>query len=143
MQHNTFLPNDAVEEQKQNPYYGILRAVETDLRLGQRWCELKVHVLDIDLKTKRPLLSGIPVNGQLKDKLQYVLPLYLQETISIEFLSSVFDSMKKLSLPLVKDARGLSGDEFFLYLGIMCSDSTIVYYKITDGLIKPRQNDEE
>ncbi|EPY52077.1 tRNA-splicing endonuclease subunit Sen15 [Schizosaccharomyces cryophilus OY26] len=142
MNKESFKPIEVLHTLATYPFFGALKAVETDLRLGQQWDELKIHMLKMYSEKERPLLSGIPKTGLLQKKLQYVFPVLLQETISIKTLTAIFDSMKKQNLLLVQDERGLSGKESYIYLGIVCSDSTVVYYKVTDGLMKPRQNDE-
>ncbi|EEB09685.1 tRNA-splicing endonuclease subunit Sen15 [Schizosaccharomyces japonicus yFS275] len=138
-----FQPIEAVKANKHSSFYGLIKAVELDLRLGHQWTELNLHMIDNSKGHARPLFSGIPGTKLLKKRTNLVLPLYLHETVSVEFLASVFDSIKELKINKPIDERGLEKTELYLYLGIMCEDSTIIYYKVTDGLVKPRQNDEE
>ncbi|EPX72122.1 tRNA-splicing endonuclease subunit Sen15 [Schizosaccharomyces octosporus yFS286] len=142
MNKETFKPIENLQRLDNHPFFGALKAVETDLRLGQQWDELKIHIVHMYSEEERPLLSGVPKTGLLQKKLQYVFPVFLHEHVSIKMLSAIFDSMKTQNLLLAQDERGLSGKESYIYLGIVCSDSTVVYYKVTDGLMKPRQNDE-
>ncbi|CCJ29380.1 unnamed protein product [Pneumocystis jirovecii] len=93
--------------------YTFLYSVYTDLLLSQLWEELKIH----QLPSNRSIIQGISPQNH---KTFYVYPCSLEEIWNI-----------------------LGEDKQTLLLGIVSPDSTIVYYKINNGLIKPRKNDED
>lgn len=66
-------------------------------------------------------------------ELEWVLSTSLHETTSLDFLSSVFDSMDE-------PEHLAEGRAKRLLLAVRHDDSTVVYYFVHDGIVKPRQN---
>jgi len=95
---------------------GILLLTYNDLLYGQCWSDVEVLELPV---CGRLLLKGV-VNETKTTNI--VLPCSLSETLSIEWLSQVFDELK---------------GPREIHLGIVSDDSSIVYYRIGDGIIKP------
>ncbi|KTW32061.1 uncharacterized protein T551_00743 [Pneumocystis jirovecii RU7] len=106
--------------------YTFLYSVYTDLLLSQLWEELKIH----QLPSNRSIIQGISPQNH---KTFYVYPCSLEESISIKKICELYNEVWNI----------LGEDKQTLLLGIVSPDSTIVYYKINNGLIKPRKNDED
>ncbi|CAN8096576.1 unnamed protein product [Discula destructiva] len=82
---------------------------------------------------------------------EWVLPVHLSEKMSLEAFAAVFDSIDALP-PAAKDQENLKDDcpEWRTWRGVkrgkrvlmavVHDDSTIVYYMMHDGIVKPRQN---
>lgn len=82
---------------------------------------------------------------------EWVLPVHLSEKMSLEAFAAVFDSVDALP-PAAKDQEDLKDDcpEWRSWRGVkrgkrvlmavVHDDSTIVYYMVHDGIVKPRQN---
>jgi tRNA-splicing endonuclease subunit Sen15, fungi type len=87
-------------------------------------------------------------------EVEWVLPTHLAEQWTIGRLASVFDAIEALppghDSPHVKSSVGLDDARWKewrgpkrgkrLVLATVQDDSTIVYYLIHDGIVKPRQN---
>jgi len=96
---------------------GALFQTYNDLSLGQGWKDVQV----LDFQTcSRPALRGIRPGT---DATVYVLPCWLSE---------------KLTMSLIHDAFEDIGDVSELYVAITAEDSSIVYYKLSKGLVKPQ-----
>lgn len=61
---------------------------------------------------------------------EWVLPLRLAETWSLQNFAGVFDALDKPA----------DGREKRIMLAILHNDSTVVYYFMQEGMVKPRQN---
>ncbi|EMR11463.1 hypothetical protein PNEG_00479 [Pneumocystis murina B123] len=105
--------------------YGLLYSVYTDLLLSQFWLKLKIHCLP----SNRSIIEGISPQNH---KTLYVYPCSYKENVSIEKLNKLY-----------QEFRNIRNEDEPLLLGIVSSDSTIVYYKMNEGLVKPRRNDED
>lgn len=82
---------------------------------------------------------------------EWVLPVHLSEKMSLEAFAAIFDSIDALP-PAAKDHENLKDDcpEWRkwrgvkrgkrLLMAVVQDDSTIVYYMMHDGIVKPRQN---
>ncbi|EFX00448.1 tRNA-intron endonuclease [Grosmannia clavigera kw1407] len=89
---------------------------------------------------------------------EWVLPMHLAETPTISQFAAIFDSIDPLP-PAAVEAEAASPDEGQeeetaaqwkkwrnakrskrLLLAIVQDDSTVVYYVMQDGIVKPRQN---
>jgi tRNA-splicing endonuclease subunit Sen15 len=66
-------------------------------------------------------------------ELEWVLPTNLNENITLEFLATIFDSMERAET--LRPGRSKR-----LMLAVVHDDSTVVYYFVHDGIVKPRQN---
>jgi tRNA-splicing endonuclease subunit Sen15 len=129
--------------------WNVTNSVLQNLRDQHDWTTLEV--LDSD-KTKRPLIKGLPpkrlyihpddqiealiqerATGQpisQKPEAEWVLPIHLTEQWTVARFSAVFDGMDKRD-----GARGKR-----LVLATVHNDSTVVYYLMHEGMVKPRQN---
>lgn len=82
---------------------------------------------------------------------EWVLPIHLSEKMSLNAFASVFDSMDALppaakakedleeNCPEWKKWRGAKRGKRLL-MAVVHDDSTVVYYMMHDGIVKPRQN---
>ncbi|KAJ2904626.1 hypothetical protein MKZ38_007605 [Zalerion maritima] len=130
--------------------------VKVNLELEQDWTGLAVHKSsprgdgDCDgQKLLRPLLSGLPpkrlyihpddqidmiknLTGPGESETEWVLPLHQSENpTTISMLASLFDSLPNPPVPSRRKR---------IILASVHNDSTVVYYIVHDGLVKPRQN---
>lgn len=133
----------------------LVASVYENLENQQDWTSLQVHTHSPNSKSlhPRPLISGLPPrriyihpDDQIEmiknntmgaaaqtPEVEWVLSTSLDEHITVEFLSSIFDSMDKPdNLPESRSKR--------LLLAVRHDDSTVVYYFVHDGIVKPRQN---
>ncbi|KAK9780583.1 putative tRNA-splicing endonuclease subunit Sen15 [Seiridium cardinale] len=140
----------------QNHTNDLVAAVRENLENQQDWTSLEIHTHAPGSKKPhpRPLISGlaprriyIHPDDQIEmiknntmggaaaqtPEVEWVLSTSLHETITLEFLSSIFDSMDRpANLPKGRAKR--------LLLAARHDDSTVVYYFVHDGIVKPRQN---
>ncbi|KAF3026808.1 hypothetical protein G7054_g14852 [Neopestalotiopsis clavispora] len=139
----------------QTHVHDLVAAVHENLAYQQDWTALKKHVSapESNKTFPRPLISGLPprriyihpddqiqmiknntMNAATQTpEVEWVLSTSLNETISLEFLSSIFDAMDRpAGLPSGRSKR--------LLLAVRHDDSTVVYYFVHDGIVKPRQN---
>ncbi|KAG5520095.1 hypothetical protein PMAC_001171 [Pneumocystis sp. 'macacae'] len=100
--------------------------LKKDLLLSQLWEELKIY----QLPSNRSIIQGVSPQSH---KTFYVYPCSLEERVSIKKICKLYDEVWDI----------LGKDKQTLLLGIVSSDSTIVYYKMSNGLVKPRKNDED
>ncbi|KAH9841486.1 tRNA intron endonuclease [Rhodofomes roseus] len=95
---------------------GALFQTYNDLKLAQQWTDLEVVDLTScsrgALKGRRPKVEAVLC----------VIPCSLAESLSIAWLH---------------DAFGELGSPPHIYLAINTEDSSIVYYKISPGIVKP------
>lgn len=95
---------------------GALFQTYNDLALTQRWASVKA----LDLPgCSRGALRGTRPNA---DAPSFVVPCALHESLSASWIRAAFDG---LGMP---DA---------LYLAIVADDSSLVYYKLSRGIVKP------
>ncbi|KAF9493595.1 hypothetical protein BDN71DRAFT_1394618, partial [Pleurotus eryngii] len=100
---------------------GSLFLVYNDIVYSQLWTD--VQVLDLELCT-RPAIRGcrrLNANNT-HTQIASVVPCTLSELISLEWLDNAFVSL---------------GDPPEVYVAITSDDSSIVYYKISRGIVKP------
>ncbi|EPQ54676.1 hypothetical protein GLOTRDRAFT_106328 [Gloeophyllum trabeum ATCC 11539] len=95
---------------------GSIFQAYNDLLLAQQWKDLEV----IDL----PKCSRCGFRGRKPetDAVLAVIPCSLSESISLSWLQSAFDELERP--PEV-------------YVAITVEDSSIVYYKVSPGIVKP------
>ncbi|SJL07166.1 uncharacterized protein ARMOST_10509 [Armillaria ostoyae] len=98
---------------------GNLFLVYNDVVHAQSWKD--VEPVDLGEQCPRGAIQGRRPNTD-SNELVYVVPCSLAETVSYAWLQSAF---KPLS------------DPSEIYLGITADDSSIVYYKISSGIVKP------
>ncbi|OHF00576.1 hypothetical protein CORC01_04115 [Colletotrichum orchidophilum] len=80
---------------------------------------------------------------------EWVLPVHLSEQWTLSSLATIFDSINTLprqlapgntsNKPPKRDWRGADRQKRLL-LAVVHDDSTVSYYLIHDGIVKPRQN---
>jgi len=89
----------------------------SDLKFSQKW--LEVEAVDLE-KAGRIVISG---RKDAQEPLRIVAPCSLSESLSIQWLNAIFD---EVSPPPTE-----------IYLGITSEDSSIVYYRLSKGIVKP------
>ena len=135
------------------------------LKHEHHWTDLEIHDHSAsgDL-LPRPIISGTParhvymhpddqikmLKQGLKDQdvpvpREWVLPTHLEEKWSIKKLAHVFDAIehkpqRTLDRETVKEHLEGKARAKRVLLAILGDDSTIVYYIVHDGIVKPRQN---
>ncbi|KAK6363564.1 hypothetical protein TWF730_000990 [Orbilia blumenaviensis] len=65
--------------------------------------------------------------------MEYVLPVHLTEKLSLRAWASVFDNLPTPS-------GGDDANKKRIVVAVVSGDSTVVYYIMHDGIVKPRQN---
>lgn len=90
----------------------------------------------------RPVLVGCPPaplyqassssspSSSAESTREYVLPVDLREKWTLRQMAAVFDALPP----------GETKDKKRLLMAVVGEDSTVVYYFIHDGIVKPRQN---
>jgi tRNA-splicing endonuclease subunit Sen15 len=127
----------------------ILRVVHTHLSESADWTSVLTHVSP---NFPRPLLSGIPPapvyvdpdadpnsppTTEAQTQREWVLPVDLREKWSPRKMAEVFDAMPVGDWGV--DTEGTLRKKRLL-LAVVAEDSTVVYYFVHDGIVKPRQN---
>ncbi|KAF9074454.1 tRNA intron endonuclease [Rhodocollybia butyracea] len=100
---------------------GALFQTYNDLKLAQQWRD--VEVKDLGQVCKRGGIQGRrPKTAADADSLLHVVPCALAESISMVWLKDVFEAL---------------GNPSSIYLAVVSDDSSIVYYKLSSGIVKP------
>ncbi|KAJ7740252.1 tRNA intron endonuclease [Mycena maculata] len=96
---------------------GSLFQAYNDILLVQKWSDVKV----VDL----PNVSRAAITGRKPktDAILHVVPCSLAETLSFGWLKTAFT---------------LLSDPLEIYLAITSDDASLVYYKISRGIVKPQ-----
>ncbi|KAK0385710.1 hypothetical protein NLU13_6887 [Sarocladium strictum] len=127
----------------------ITNTVLQNLRDQHDWRALEIIHPD---NSRRPLIKGLPpkrlyihpddqIEALIKERatgqsichepeLEWVLPIHLAEQWTVAGFATVFDSISK--------GEGNRGKR--LVLATVHNDSTVVYYLMHEGMVKPRQN---
>ncbi|KAJ7596675.1 tRNA intron endonuclease, partial [Mycena floridula] len=100
---------------------GSLFQTYNDILYAQQWKD--VQVLDLGNTCARGAITGRRPISDSPNKTLSVVPCSLAESLSMGFLKDVFLSLS-------------SPPEIFL--AINADDSSIVYYKISAGIVKPQ-----
>ncbi|KAF4457264.1 tRNA-splicing endonuclease subunit sen-15 [Fusarium albosuccineum] len=130
-----------------DPVNDVTSTVLYNLEYQHDWVSLQVH----DAAARRPLIRGMPprrvyihpddqiaalerekATGEPMDQspeLEWVLAVHTEEKWSIGGFAGIFDSIDN-SGPREKR----------LLLATVHNDSTVVYYLMHEGMVKPRQN---
>ncbi|PSS03845.1 tRNA-splicing endonuclease subunit Sen15 [Coniella lustricola] len=99
------------------------------------------------IKAEKTLGQSIPREAEY----EWVLPVHLSEKMSLEAFAAVFDSIDALP-PGAKAHEDLSENcsqwrkwrgsarGKRVLMAVVHDDSTVVYYMMHDGIVKPRQN---
>ncbi|KAI2612431.1 tRNA-splicing endonuclease subunit Sen15 [Hypoxylon fragiforme] len=135
----------------------LAASVLDNLRYQHDWTDLQIitHSPVDNSLLPRPLISGLPphqlylhpddqiemLKSHQKPKdnvteaplVEWVLPTHLAEKWTLRSFASVFDSMPPQASTSPDRAKRV-------LLATIHDDSTIVYYFMHDGIVKPRQN---
>ncbi|KAI2470574.1 tRNA-splicing endonuclease subunit Sen15 [Annulohypoxylon bovei var. microspora] len=135
----------------------LAASVLDNLRYQHDWTELQIltHSPVDNSPLPRPMITGLPPrqlylhpddqiemlksNLNLAERIperpvvEWVLPTHLVEKWTLRAFASVFDSMPP------QPSTGLDRVKRVL-LATVHDDSTVVYYIMHDGIVKPRQN---
>lgn len=78
---------------------------------------------------------------------EWVLPTHIREKWSLRKFAEVFDAVGKIPLGEGEEEKGGEGEDDKarrggkrLLLATVGDDSTVLYYIVHDGIVKPRQN---
>lgn len=94
--------------------------------------------------------SGTNISEAQEPEYEWILPIHLSEKLSLSAFAAVFDSID--ALPPAAKAWEIGSDDAEwkkwrsskrvkrLLLATIHDDSTVVYYMMHDGIVKPRQN---
>ncbi|PPQ69110.1 hypothetical protein CVT25_004607 [Psilocybe cyanescens] len=98
-----------------------------DIVYAQQWDDVEI----IDLQR---CLRGV-IAGKKRDTQEtlYVVPCSLSETLSFAWLQ---DAFSQLFTDLTKN-QAVDSNPPCLYVAITSSDASIVYYKLSHGIVKP------
>ena len=138
--------------------------VQHNLQFQHDWKSVHVHrhsPLDASLKLPRPLVSGVPpdpiyvhpdeqielIKAGIEEKdipsrREWVLPTHLREKWTLRRFAEVFNRIDKIP----PDPNGAVEESPYekelkrVLLATVDDDSTITYYIVHDGIVKPRQN---
>lgn len=78
---------------------------------------------------------------------EWVLPTHIREKWSLRKFAEVFDAVGKIPLGEGEEEKGGEGEDDKarqggkrVLLATVGDDSTVLYYIVHDGIVKPRQN---
>jgi tRNA-splicing endonuclease subunit Sen15, fungi type len=136
-------------------YWTHITALDTTTDLKTHADKGSTFSIDREKALPRPMLYGRPpeqlyvsdqssstgptkeAHGQPKNAsvdYEYVLPVHLDEKWTIRQWAVLFDA-----LPIQK-AIGVIDQKKRIVVAVVSGDSTVVYYIMHDGVVKPRQN---
>ncbi|KIY69261.1 hypothetical protein CYLTODRAFT_372999 [Cylindrobasidium torrendii FP15055 ss-10] len=92
--------------------------VYNDVRYAQSWTDVQV----VDLGERGAVKGKRSDTDEDEPETSYVVPCRISETISFSWIQEAFSA--------------LDGPEA-VYLGITADDSSVVYYKLSKGIVKP------
>jgi tRNA-splicing endonuclease subunit Sen15, fungi type len=136
--------------------------VQHNLQYQHRWTRLKIHrISPLDGKSlPRPLVSGLPPrrlyvhpdeqvellkkaadgDEEVAAELEWVLPTHLREEWSLSRFAEVFSKISKAPPDEEESEPSKWRSTKRVLMAIASDDSTVVYYFVHDGIVKPRQN---
>ena len=145
--------------------YSLALQVFHNLEFQHDWRSLQIHTAsraDTSHSPPRPIVSGLPphpvyihpdrqielIKAGIEEKdipaqKEWVLPTHIREKWSLKKFAEVFDAIEE---PLLNQGTGCPPDvpSFAeakrILLATVNDDSTVVYYIVHDGIVKPRQN---
>ncbi|KAH7876432.1 tRNA intron endonuclease [Lentinula edodes] len=108
--------------EKYPTHRGSLFQTYNDILLAQQWRD--VQVIDLG-KCKRGALQGRrPRTAADADLLLHIVPCSLAESISLAWYDAEYVFAALVNPPSI-------------YLAVVSDDSSIVYYKLSSGIVKP------
>ncbi|KAH9949854.1 tRNA intron endonuclease [Amylocystis lapponica] len=130
---------------------GALFQTYNDLKLAQQWTDLEVFDLTVcsrgALRGKRPKTVSMIDTAEstfgttitFQEGALYVVPCSLQESLSISWCASLdIRCSHRREYPFrLQNAFEELNKPPQVYLAINSEDSSIVYYKISPGIVKP------
>lgn len=145
--------------------YALAQQVLHNLQHQHDWTSLRIHTHSSSPGPNsspkpllRPLVSGLPpqriyvhpneqvemlkrrvAETDVEVKREWVLPTHLREKWTLKGFAGVFDGLGEGEWAESGGLDRYSGVKRIL-LAIVGDDSTIVYYIMHDGIVKPRQN---
>jgi tRNA-splicing endonuclease subunit Sen15, fungi type len=100
-----------------------------------------VEVLDLGERCKRVALRGLKPSSSSEPELLHVVPCTLAESLSFELYGAQFTASSTtyshISSDRLQNALSALSDPPAIFLAINSEDSSIVYYKISSGIVKP------
>ena len=154
----------------QNAYSSHLAAqVHHDLQYQHEWKSLEIHKTSptSGMTLPRPLISGVPPHRvyvhpdeqveMLRQKVdeknvsverEWVLPTHLKECWSLRKFAEITDAVENFPVEPDTTSNGNKAASKIerkrgpkrVLVATVGDDSTIVYYILHDGIVKPRQN---
>ena len=148
-------------------YINLASQILHNLQYQHDWTSLEIHTYSPLTQTllPRPLVSGIPprriyvhpdeqmemLSAGVKEtkvplEREWVLPTHLREKWSLRKFAEVFDAVGKIPPGKVDEEKdeGMEDEkarrEKRVLLATTGDDSTVLYYIVHDGTVKPRQN---
>ncbi|KND02544.1 uncharacterized protein SPPG_03002 [Spizellomyces punctatus DAOM BR117] len=103
--------------------------VYLDLVLAKEWAN--VHARFVKSLEKIVLLA----RRELEEEAEIMVPMTEAESWSVSSVSILFSQLSEISLESSSDLESL-------VLAIMSTDSTVVYYRIYNGLVPPEEEKE-
>lgn len=71
----------------------------------------------------------------VQKKLETVIPCHISDTLSVAYFDNIFASLAPVSSSAASDRAGIETGH--ILLAMLSADSTVVYYKLASGLVKP------
>lgn len=68
-------------------------------------------------------------------KLETVIPCHISDTLSVAYFDDIFASLSPVPSPAAPEQTELETGH--ILLAMLSADSTVVYYKLASGLVKP------
>lgn len=126
--HPQYLAIKAHGYDKHNPFTSrSAMLVFLELCESKHWFGVEIHFSD---KLKRVYLSGKP---RKKAEKEIIVPLSVNTSLTVEEIQNIVTEIQRC----VRDVPGYRSSNLAVTLGICDSDSSIVYYKVYNGLVEP------
>ncbi|PWN20326.1 hypothetical protein BCV69DRAFT_312922 [Microstroma glucosiphilum] len=111
----------------------------TDLTHAARWEEMTAVDLGKEKQTRLQRVSGSGWAGLIGrrpggKKLEAVIPCHIADTLSTSFFDGIYSALATLSS---SEERFEELETEHILLAVLSPDSTVVYYKLAKGLVKP------
>ncbi|CCA67308.1 hypothetical protein PIIN_11831 [Serendipita indica DSM 11827] len=135
---------------------GLLMQVYQDLLLSQRWTDImcldihtlarpalmaRGHAVGVDLILEEKARTGNEIPGSVS----IVVPYAVDEQLDLNEIRLSFDSTAQMLRNCTIDSnqdghngRNSQHHKAYIFMAVVTSDSSQVYYKISDGIVKPQ-----